>query len=217
MACTLEVDSVFLEFGNRRILSDIYMLFEEGKVTSILGRNGAGKSCLLKIILGSEKAQYASVRFNGKPLHPAFNSGEKVRYMPQFNIFPGYLKLSKILSIYGCAPGNLEADFLEFSGHTDQPFSRLSSGQKRLFETWLFLKIKSKFILLDEPFSYLMPLHVEKLKEIIGEEKKNKGIVITDHLYRDLVDISDSVYLIYDLTAKKIRDHAELKEFGYIN
>jgi len=54
-------------------------------------------------------------------------------------------------------------------------------------------------------------------------QKKNLPLPVqiycrTDHLYRDLVDISDSVYLIYDPTAaKKIRDHAELKEYGCNN
>jgi ABC-type lipopolysaccharide export system ATPase subunit len=50
----------------------------------------------------------------------------------------------------------------------------------------------------DEPFSYIMPVHVEKLKMIMVREKKTKGIILTDHLYQDLLDVKDSLYLIYD-------------------
>ena len=50
---TLEVDSIQLAFNNRRILSDIYLKCETGKITGLLGRNGQGKSCLMKIIYGT--------------------------------------------------------------------------------------------------------------------------------------------------------------------
>jgi len=49
------------------------------------------------------------------------------------------------------------------------------------------------------------------------EEKSTKGIIITDHLYENVIDLSDSLYLIYDSIARKIKDPNELKEFGYLN
>ena len=50
---TLEIDSVELSFGDRRILSGVYLAVETGGVSAILGRNGCGKSCLMKILCGS--------------------------------------------------------------------------------------------------------------------------------------------------------------------
>ena len=49
----LEIDSVELSFGDRRILSGVYLAVETGGVTAVLGRNGCGKSCLMKILCGS--------------------------------------------------------------------------------------------------------------------------------------------------------------------
>ena len=63
----------------------------------------------------------------------------------------------------------------------------------------------------------LMPIHVEKLKEIIGAEKKRKGIIITDHMYRDLLDITDNLYLINDCKANLIKNPEELRLLGYIS
>jgi len=203
MTSKLEVNSVYLEFGGRRILSDIYMLFETGKVTGILGRNGVGKSCLLKIIFGSLNAQYSNLRYNGETLFSAYRYDDKIKYLPQFNIFPCFMKISKAISLFDTDPGTLIADFPEFEPVFNLNFGQLSFGQKRLLETYLFLKAGSTFILLDEPFSYLMPIHVEKIKEIMKEEKKKKGIVITDHLYGDLMDVADSVYLIYNSASRK--------------
>lgn len=217
MTCTLEVDSVSLDFGINRILSDVFMHFEVGEVTGILGRNGTGKSCLLNIIYGSRKAQYSNVRYNGESMLSSYQYDDRIRYLPQFTIFPKFLKLSNILSLFDSNPELLVADFPVFEDRLNMSFRKLSFGQKRLFETYLFLKTKSQFILLDEPFSYLMPIHVEKLKEIIMEEKSTKGIIITDHLYENVIDLSDSLYLIYDSIARKIKDPNELKEFGYLN
>ena len=50
---TLEIDSVELSFGDRRILSGVYLAVETGGVSAVLGRNGCGKSCLMKILCGS--------------------------------------------------------------------------------------------------------------------------------------------------------------------
>jgi ATPase subunit of ABC transporter with duplicated ATPase domains len=49
----LEADSVQLQFGERKILSDVYLKCETGKITGLLGRNGEGKSCLMRIIMES--------------------------------------------------------------------------------------------------------------------------------------------------------------------
>ena len=49
----LEFDSLYLEFGPKRVLSSIYMKCETGKITALLGRNGSGKSCLMKIVFGA--------------------------------------------------------------------------------------------------------------------------------------------------------------------
>ncbi|MFR8223494.1 MAG: ATP-binding cassette domain-containing protein [Alistipes shahii] len=62
----LEIDSAELAFGERRILSGVYLLVETGGVTAVLGRNGCGKSCLMKILSGSLKAGFCSMRIDGK-------------------------------------------------------------------------------------------------------------------------------------------------------
>ncbi|MCX6285504.1 MAG: hypothetical protein NTY96_00120 [Bacteroidetes bacterium] len=61
-----------------------------------------------------------------------------------------------------------------------------------------------------------MPLHVDKIKEIIRAEKTVKGIIITDHLYRDLLDVTDDLYMIADGGSLPIKDPRELRTYGYL-
>lgn len=58
------VDSVHLEFGKLTVLQSAFVTSERGKVTGVLGRNGTGKSCLFKCIMGGIKPQNIFVRFN---------------------------------------------------------------------------------------------------------------------------------------------------------
>ena len=101
----------------------------------------------------------------------------------------------------------------------DAKFSNLSGGQRRLAEIIIFLNTASKFIILDEPFTHLMPIQIEELKEIISLAKTNKSIIISDHQYRHLIDISDKVYLIKDAKTYQLSKQnviEDLQKFMYI-
>jgi len=121
------------------------------------------------------------------------------------------------LKIYGVTPEELQADFPIFVNLLNTKMKNLSGGERRLAETYLVLKRKAKFIMLDEPFSYLAPLQIQKLKEIILFEKKNKGIIITDHMYRDVQQISDIIYLLHNGKSYTIEDEEHLVELGYLS
>ena len=71
--------------------------------------------------------------------------------------------------------------------------------------------------MLDEPFSQVMPVHAETIKEIIVQEKKYKGMLITDHLYEHILDISDRLYLLHMGKTNLINNVHDLEVFGYIS
>src|SRR6187549_261610 len=95
MIHTLEVESIQLEFNNKKILSDIYLRSETGKITGLLGRNGSGKSCLMKIIHGTLKCE-SSVRFNNSVQYKPLKKTNLINYLPQFNFIPTKLSLKRI-------------------------------------------------------------------------------------------------------------------------
>lgn len=69
--------------------------------------------------------------------------------------------------------------------------------------------------MLDEPFSQVMPLHIESIKNLIVREKKNKGIVITDHMYKYIIDICDNLYVIKDGKAYLTKGIQDIENLGY--
>ena len=64
----LEIDNVELYFKTKTIIRGVYLKAETGKITGLLGSNGCGKSCLLKIIFGSLTPKYKLIRVNNKPI-----------------------------------------------------------------------------------------------------------------------------------------------------
>ena len=86
-----------------------------------------------------------------------------------------------------------------------------------MVETYLVLDSGKEIILLDEPFSFIAPLYVEKFKDIIREKKNESAILITDHFYREILDVSDTIYLIKNGSSKLIQSQQDLENEGYIS
>lgn len=211
----LEADGISLEFSNRSILSDIYLKCETGKVTGLLGRNGAGKSCLMRIIYGQMKTDNRSVRFDKVYNILGCNSPQLIRYLPQFNFIPGSLSLERIFSDFEADYSGLEAFMPEFAGRQKTAIKTLSGGERRLIEMYVILTSKTRFVLMDEPFTHVMPLHIEKIRQLILSEKGNKGILITDHMFRQVVDICDDLYVLVNGKTYLTKDVTDLERLGY--
>jgi len=216
MTHTLETDGVQLEFGLRRILSDVYLKCETGKITGLLGRNGQGKSCLMNIILGTLRASISSVRFDGTMIKGAAKRNGLLLYLPQFNFIPKSLSPKQVLTDFQLSWSDFINRFPEFSQQRDLKVIELSGGQWRTLELYIVVKTPSLFSMLDEPFTHLNPIQIEKIKEFLTEEKINKGLLITDHMYSHILDISDNLYLLKDGKTHLAKTIEDLDDLGYI-
>lgn len=211
----LEVDGVILEFGAKRILQDVYLKCETGEITGLLGRNGTGKSSLFKILFGALTASSQSVRINKKTLIGSNRSPKDIRYLPQHNFAPDFLTVKRLCKDFEADFSDLTSNFPEFEKDYKSKLSDLSSGQRRIIELFVILTSSTKFCLLDEPFSQVMPIHIASIKELILREKTNKGIIITDHLYEHVTDLCDRLYVISDGKTYLTNGTNDLATLGY--
>lgn len=195
----LEADSVGLCVRGRQILRNVYLCAESSKVTVLSGPNGAGKSSLFKIIFGVQKPSQGNIRLNGKNISPP-ERPLYIKYLPQFHYIPPYLRLGKVFANYGVSFDGFAGIFPEIGCTPRTRAKELSGGELRLLEIFIILNSPSLFCILDEPFSYVAPVMVERLKDMIRKEARdnNKGIIITDHLHRELTGMADSTYNIAD-------------------
>ncbi|HEA20735.1 MAG TPA: ABC transporter ATP-binding protein [Pricia antarctica] len=212
----LEIDNIELSFENRKILYGVYLQAESGMVTGILGRNGCGKTSLLRILFGSLKPKFANIRLNGFHQKEKLYLSDSAAYLPQHQLLPNTLKLGKAFDFFKADWSRFMAVFPSFHGYRNTKINLLSSGEVRVAETYLILQSNKPFILLDEPFSFISPVYVEKIIALIKIKKHKSGIIITDHFYRDILKVSDSVYFLKDGCSKLIKSHRDLENEGYI-
>lgn len=210
----LEIDGVQLQLNGRKLLSDIYLSCKTGKITGLLGKNGQGKSCLMKIIYGSLHCE-KSVRFDHISIVESFKRPDLLMYLPQFNFIPKSLSLSRVFQDFGLVYSNFQNTFSEFVKGENLSIGNLSSGERRLIEIYVIVMCKSQFAILDEPFTHLNPLQIEKVKELLIIEKANKGLLITDHLYRHIIDICDDLYVLTNQKTYLTKNIIDIERLGY--
>jgi ABC-type lipopolysaccharide export system ATPase subunit len=212
----LEVDGVRLSFSERSVLRSVYLKVVTGRVTGLVGRNGCGKSCLMRIMHGSLDIPCKSVRIDGEWVEWAFEHG--VMYAPQHGFIPAGRLTGNVLKDHGADFEELVSLFPAFKPHRRLPVAALSGGERRLLEVFAVTASPwSRFCLLDEPFSQVSPLNAGILKAMIGRAARGgKGILVSDHLFRDVQDIVNDLYIITDGLVRPVTSPADLRKFGYL-
>jgi ABC-type multidrug transport system ATPase subunit len=211
----LETDSVELSYGQKQVIAGGYMKLESGRIHALVGRNGFGKSSLMRVVFGSLTPQFRFTRYNGNPLPYPFKKPGLIRYLPQFDFVPRRLKISSFLKLYDVPWHKIVACFPEFEGCEKMKLGALSGGQIRMVTSLAVILSPVKFVLLDEPFTHVMPLHVDVLKSLIQQEAAaGKGFLITDHMYDHVLDLADSFYYMEWLVTRPI-SREELLEKDY--
>ena len=212
----LLVDSVHLEFGQNQVLQSAYLTSRTGRVTGVLGSNGTGKSCLFKCIMGGIKPQNMFIRFNDEPDTDYGHIGNRVKYLPQNLFMPNNMTLDEAFSLYGVDYDGLVTFDTKFHRCQHRTFKELSGGEARIAEMYIIMMADAEFCILDEPFSNISPNCVEKMKGLIQEQKKSKGIIVSDHLYEDILDVTDDLFLLRDGYTFPIKSREDLIHNGYI-
>jgi len=217
MHSTLEIDSVTMAFGNKRVLSDIYLKCETGDIIGLLGRNGSGKSTLLKILFGSINCYHKFIRIDGVVYNKPYRFPGIISYLPQDSFLLSHLTVEQTVTLY---LQNQTREFLDdelLQKLSGNKIASISGGELRYLEIKLLLHLPSKFILMDEPFNGISPLMVDRIKEMIRMYSATKGIILTDHDYVNVLNLATKQYLLYDGSIKQINNRADLIRWQYLS
>jgi len=212
----LLVDSVHLEFDRLQVLQSAFITAQTGRVTGVLGRNGCGKSCLFKCIMGGIKPQNIFVRFNDEPETDYGHIGRRIKYLPQNIFIPGNISLGEAFKMYGVDYDGLVTFDNKFHSNQRMTSGQLSGGEVRIAEMYMVLNSDAEFCILDEPFSNVAPKYVEMMQQLIEKHKATKGIIISDHMYEQVMDITDDLFLLRDGYTFPIKTRDDLIHHGYI-
>jgi ABC-type lipopolysaccharide export system ATPase subunit len=211
----LEVDSVQLEFNGKKLLSDIYLKVKTGDVIGLFGRNGQGKTSLFKTIYGVINCD-KSVRIDNKTQPNLYLNPKNLTFLPQYHFIPISLSIKRVFNDFKLEFDTFKSNFPDFKSNINSNYSTLSGGEKRLIEIYIIVKSKSHFSILDEPFTQLNPIHISTVKKLILEEHENKGFIISDHMYENVIDISNILFVLSNGKTQQISGISGFKSMGYL-
>ena len=193
----IEVINAVKKYGNSKVINDVSVKIEKGKITSFIGPNGAGKTTLLGIISRLIKPEGGQIIIDGKELHQ-WNSSDlakKISILKQSNFLSVRLTIRDLVS-FGRFPyshGNLTGEDREFVNQAieylkltdiqDKFLDELSGGQRQRAFIAMVVAQNTDYVLLDEPLNNLDMKHSQEMMKTLRNltDEMGKTIVLVLH------------------------------------
>jgi len=193
-------------YGESHILHGVNFAVKEGELVTLLGRNGAGRSTILKTILGLTSKKTGSIKvFGDETIHlPSYQIARLgVGYCPEERgIFASLSTEENLLLLPEIAPGGMNLDdiyamFPNLYERRHSPGTRLSGGEQQMLAMARILRTGAKLLLLDEITEGLAPVIVQKLGEVVAN-LRDRGftIVLVEQNFRFAAPLADRHYVV---------------------
>lgn len=185
----LELTDVTVSYGQTPVLFGVNMAIAQGDIACLLGRNGVGKTTLLRSVIGLNKALSGSIIFDADDITkvPTFKRARYgISYIPQGREIIPYLSVLDNLKL-GMSAGKkkfrkIPDEIFEFFPMLKQHLSRqgglLSGGQQQQLAIARGLMSSPKIMLLDEPTEGIQPSIVQEIEETLKRINREKGITL---------------------------------------
>jgi ABC-2 type transport system ATP-binding protein len=198
----IEIRSLSFGYTKERLFSDLDLTLHGGNIYGLLGKNGAGKTSLLKIICGLRFPQAGACRVLGwEPQHRPATLLEDIYFLPEeFHIPPVSADLYR--QIYGPFYPRFSVDVLkeylrEFDLPSKKKLSELSYGQKKKFLLAFGLATRCRLVLLDEPTNGLdIPSKSQFRKLLARAGAEERIVLISTHQVRDMENLIDPIIIL---------------------
>ena len=196
----LECKDLCKSFDNRVILDNVNIKIERGKIVGLLGKNGQGKTTLIKLINDLLTPTSGEVLINGKK--PSIESKKIISYLPERTYFDKNMKVSDIIKYFKEFYDNFNEekalkllDDLELDKNLR--LTKMSKGMQEKVELILVMSREADLYILDEPLGGVDPATRDYILDtILSNFKDGASVIISTHLIADIERILDEVIFI---------------------
>jgi len=213
----LELRNIDKSFGEKEVLKGVSFTAEGGKAFGLLGRNGAGKTTSIRILMNVFPANGGEVLIDGKPIdYDKIGIG----YLPEERgLYPKKLIIDQL--VYFAELKGMSAkdavkavdywlDRLGMSEYRNKKLDTLSKGNQQKIQLVTALAHDPDIVILDEPFSGLDPVNAMLLKDVVKEQiAKGKIVLFSSHQMSYIEEFCDSIAII---NAGKVAISGDLHE-----
>ena len=195
----IELDNVSKNFKNQTVLENVNLKLESGKIYGLVGRNGSGKSVLLKIMTGLMEPSDGIIKYGGIPLKKGQYAKENLLLLAKINKKTGEERINEILKQVGLEPDSKKV------------YRKFSLGMKQKLAIVQAFMEDPKVLLLDEPMNALDEQSVQDMRIMFREyvNKKPAIMVITSHHKEDIEIMCDQVYSIKNGYVNNVEENGQ--------
>ena len=227
----LEVRGVNSFYGNAQILRDISLDVKESAVVALLGRNGMGKTTLIRSVMGLTPPQVSSgsIKYRGKELvglRPNEIARLGIALVPQGRRLFSSLTVREHLVMSGKRGGRWPVDriyelFPRLRERINHRGNQLSGGERQMLAVGRALSLDPDFLLMDEPSEGLSPVAVQQLEDAMTKLKEaNLSILLVEQNLYSALSVANEVYVVqtgqvvfHDTASAFASDGAAKKKF----
>lgn len=200
----IEIDNISKEFSGDIVLHPVSISFEKGKIYGIIGRNGSGKTVLLKIISGFLRPTTGTVTINGISLgkNNEFpkNTGiliEKPGFLPYKNGFQNLKYLSQIQKLINDQEIYKVLEQTGLTSAAKKLVGKYSMGMKQRLGIAQAIMENPEILILDEPMNGLDDQGASQMRKLFLQlRNEGKTILLASHMQEDIHELCDKVYRI---------------------
>lgn len=200
----LRMEQIHKMIDRKAVLNGVSFEMQPGTITGLIGRNGTGKTTLLRAMVGIYNPDQGEVLLNGKDVHRHAELKRDIVFVPDApTALEGYT-IKRCAELYAKIYPTFDRDYFDdtivrFQLPANRSVRNLSKGMKMLFSTALGLATRAQVILLDEPTNGVDAVAKKQLLTLIMEAvTPERCILISSHMLNELDRIADSIVLLRD-------------------
>jgi len=196
----LECINLQKNFGNKKVLKDINLTIPRGKIIGLLGKNGTGKSTLIKIINDLLTPTSGKVLINGQEV--GIESKKIISYLPERTYLDKTMTIDQVIEYFEKFYDNFEPQkarklLKDLELDTTQKLLKMSKGMQEKVQLVLVMSRKAELYILDEPLGGVDPATRDYILDtILTNFNEGASVIISTHLISDIERILDEVIFI---------------------
>lgn len=198
----LECINLNKSYGNKKVLKNVNLTIESGKIIGLLGKNGTGKSTLIKLINDLLTADSGKILINGKEI--GVDSKKVIAYLPERTYLDKTMTVESVIKYFSEFYEDFDCDkakklLKDLGLDIKQKLNKMSKGMQEKVQLVLVMSRKADLYILDEPLGGVDPATRDYILDtILTNFNEGASVIISTHLIADIERILDEVILIND-------------------
>lgn len=196
----LEINHLYKSYDSKNVLCDINLKVKQGKIIGLLGKNGTGKSTLIKLINDLLVPDKGNIKVNGKAI--GVESKKIISYLPERTYLNKNMTVLEVINYFRDFYDNFDSAkaiklLQDLKLDVNQRLSKMSKGMQEKVQLVLVMSRKAKLYILDEPLGGVDPATRDYILDtILNNFSDDASIIISTHLISDIERILDEVIFI---------------------